>query len=173
VTKKNSPLGAVIRGMVAGAVGTVAMDLVHWLRARRGGNDQSFVEYDISTGSVDDFDDASAPGKLGKRVVEGVFHDDVPSEMAGPMSDLMHWSTGIGYGALHGLVAGSIDQPKVSHGIATGVGAFANSYTILPLTGLYQPLWEYDAQTVYKDLSAHVVYGIATAATFKLLTRSG
>lgn len=165
-----SPLGAVAAGAVAGAVGVLAMDLVWWTRARMDGSDQSFVDYEFSTGSTSDYDEAATPAEVGRRVAEGVFDGDVPPESAGPMNDIVHWATGLGYGAVHGLVFGSADQPKVTHGLATGLGAFANSYTMLPLMGLYQPLWEYDAKTIYKDLSAHLAYGLATGTTFRLLS---
>jgi hypothetical protein len=32
---------------------------------------------------------------------------------------------------------------------------------------LYKPIWEYDLPTLWKDLSAHLVYGLGTAATFR------
>jgi hypothetical protein len=32
----------------------------------------------------------------------------------------------------------------------------------LPLAGVYQPIWRYDAKTLAKDASAHVVYGTVT-----------
>jgi hypothetical protein len=40
---------------------------------------------------------------------------------------------------------------------------------VLPLVKLYKPIWEYDRTTLAKDLSAHLVYGIGTAAAFRLL----
>jgi hypothetical protein len=35
--------------------------------------------------------------------------------------------------------------------------------------GVYKPIWKYDLETLAKDLSAHLVFGTATA--FRLLTR--
>jgi hypothetical protein len=32
-----------------------------------------------------------------------------------------------------------------------------SGYVILPLAGLYKPIWEYDARTLADDLSAHLV----------------
>ena len=47
-------------------------------------------------------------------------------------------------------------------------------YAVLPAAGLYKPITEYDRVTLAKDLSAHLVYGLTTAATFKaLLPRAG
>ena len=47
---------------------------------------------------------------------------------------------------------------------------WTTSYIVLPPTGLYKPMWEYDAPTLYKDLSAHLVYGVTTATSFRLLS---
>jgi hypothetical protein len=38
-----------------------------------------------------------------------------------------------------------------------------------PLLGVYKPIWKYDLETLRKDLSAHLVFGTATAAAFCLL----
>ena len=43
-------------------------------------------------------------------------------------------------------------------------------YIVLPLLKLYEPIWEYDGKTLAKDLSAHLVYGLGTAATLQLLS---
>jgi len=43
-------------------------------------------------------------------------------------------------------------------------------YVVLPLLGVYKPIWEYDLETLGKDLSAHLVFGTATAAAFRLLS---
>jgi hypothetical protein len=42
---------------------------------------------------------------------------------------------------------------------------------ILPILKLYKPIWEYDRKTLANDLSAHLVYGIATAAALRGLSR--
>lgn len=44
----------------------------------------------------------------------------------------------------------------------------AASYAVLPSAGLYKPIWEYDGDTLFKDLTAHLVYGLGTAAAFFL-----
>jgi hypothetical protein len=41
--------------------------------------------------------------------------------------------------------------------VATGAGAFATSYAILPRLGIYKRLSEYDGETLWQDLSAHLV----------------
>ena len=50
-----------------------------------------------------------------------------------------------------------------------GAGVWVQSYAVLVPAKLYKPMWEYDAETLWKDLSAHLVYGLATVTTFRVL----
>jgi len=43
---------------------------------------------------------------------------------------------------------------------------------VLPLFGIYQPISKYDIKMLEKDLSAHLVFGTATAAAFARTARS-
>ena len=36
--------------------------------------------------------------------------------------------------------------------------------------GVYEPIWKYDVRTLGKDLGAHLIFGTATAAAFRLLS---
>lgn len=56
-------------------------------------------------------------------------------------------------------------------GLLFGPLVWLTSYVLMPLAKLYKPIWEYDARTLGKDLSADVVYGLATGAAFAALTR--
>ena len=42
---------------------------------------------------------------------------------------------------------------------------------MLPQAGLYKPIWKYDVETLAKDLSAHLAYGVTTATAFWLLAK--
>jgi hypothetical protein len=46
-----------------------------------------------------------------------------------------------------------------------------SGYVILPLAGVYKPIWEYDAKTLADDLGPHIVFGTTTSAVFAVLTR--
>ena len=56
------------------------------------------------------------------------------------------------------------------YGLPFGAAVWAGGYVVLPALGAYQPIWKYDLETLGKDLSAHLVFGTATAATFRLLS---
>ena len=56
------------------------------------------------------------------------------------------------------------------YGLPFGAAVWASGYVVLPLLGVYKPIWKYDLETLEKDLSAHLVFGTATAAAYSLLT---
>jgi hypothetical protein len=166
-----TPIGAIVRGVVAGAVGTAAMDALLFARYRRGGGDQSAAEWEFSEG-LSSWEDAPAPAKVGKRLVEGLFQIEIPASRVALVNNVTHWAFGMLSGAQYGIIAGSLRKQKVSYGVLFGASVWAGGYVVLPAAMLYKPIWEYDAKTLSQDLSAHLGYGLATAATFRLLTTS-
>ena len=166
---RRTPLVAGWRGVVAGTVGTVAMDLLWFYRYRRGGGDSGFLDWEFATG-VSSWEDAGAPAEMGRRLVEGVLHRRLPPERARVTNDVMHWAYGLFWGAQYGAaVASRRHPPTLRSGVIFGALVWASDYVVLPLAGVYKPIWAYDAKTLADDLSAHVVYGATTSATFQLL----
>lgn len=165
-----TPLGALTRGLIAGAAGTLAMDLVWYRRYQRGGGESRFPAWEFSSG-LDNWNDASAPAKVGKRLYEGFTQRELSADYAPLTSNLMHWGYGTFWGGLYGLLTGSLRSSSPIFGLPFGVAVWSSSYVSLPIAGLYKPIWEYDSATLLKDLSAHLVYGLTTAATFALLAR--
>jgi hypothetical protein len=163
-------LGAVARGLVAGAAGTVAMDTLLYTRYRRGGG-TSRVEQWESSADVTSWEQAPAPALMGKRLVEGLFGIELAPARARLVNNVMHWGYGMLNGAQYGVVAESLDHPRIRYGLAFGATVWAGDYVILPAAKLYQPIWKYDRRTLANDLSAHLVYGVGTATTLRLLSR--
>lgn len=168
MTHSLTPLGALGRGLLAGVAGTAAMDLMWFLRYKRSGGDDNLVDWELSAG-LKDWEAAPAPAQVGRRVLEGLFQRELPPETAALVSNVTHWGYGVAWGALFGLVAGSLRTPRLRHGLALGPIVWASGYVVLPLAELYKPMWEYDAKTLARDLAAHTVYGLATAGAFRAL----
>ena len=164
---RQSPLGALARGVLAATVGTVAMDLLWFSRYKREGGQSSLLEWEFSLG-LDDWSQSSTPSQIGKRLFEGFFQRELPARWAALTTGVVHWVYGLGWGALYGLVAGSARRPRIQSGLLFGPVVWTAGYLILPLAKLYKPMWEYDAPTLAKDLSAHLVYGLATAVAFRV-----
>ena len=167
-TGHRTPLGLIGRGVAAGALGTLAMDLVWFRRYRNGGGTDGFVDWEFSAGTKS-YEDAAAPAQVGKRAVEGVFAVELPPESAALVNNAVHWATGAGWGAAYAVVAGSSRSANPAFGAVLGPAAWATSYLVLGLAKLYKPLWDYDARTLGRDLSAHFVFGLTTATALRAL----
>jgi hypothetical protein len=168
-----TPVGALARGALAGTAGTLAMDLLLFARYKRAGGKDRFSAWEFSSGVVS-WDDAPAPAQVGRRVVESVFQRKLPDQRAALVNNIVHWSFGILSGAQYGLLGGSLRRPNTLYGAPFGAGVWATGFAVLPAAGLYEPIWKYDHKTLAKDLSAHLVYGLTTAAVFgRLPARRG
>jgi hypothetical protein len=147
-----------VRGAIAGAIATTAMDLVWFRRYRADGGTGTFRTWEFTT-TAQSFDDgAPAPAQVGKRIADtvGITLDDAAVT---PTNNVVHWMTGIGWGEFAGVTAAVLPVPALAVGIATGVTAWGASYALLGAAGIYKPITAYDAKTLWKDLSAHLVFG--------------
>jgi hypothetical protein len=165
-----STLGSAIRGVAASAPGTLAMDASLYRRYRYGGGDEAFPGWESSE-DLTSWDNAPAPALVSKKLLEGVLEHDVPPRYARFLNNATHWGFGLGAGAAYGLLLGSRRTPKVWYGLPFGAAVWAGGYVVLPLLGVYEPIWKYDLKTLGRDLSAHLVFGVATAASFSVLDR--
>ena len=166
-----TPLGAIARGLAAGAVGTLAMDLLWFARGRRRGSDSSFVAWELSA-DLDSWEQAPAPAQVGRRLVEGMLRVELPADRVALVNNVTHWLYGMLGGAEYGIVEGSLRRPRIRHGLPFGACVWLAGYAILPAAKLYKPIWQYDRKTLADDLSAHLVYGLGTAAALRLLPES-
>ena len=165
-----TPLAAVVAGLLAGAVGTVCLDVVHYLKYRRGGGPERPLAWEFAP--IDSWETAPAPGQVAKRVLEGFTQRKLPNRSAWITSTIAHWAYGSAAGAAYGILAGSLPAPRPRYGVPFGTAVFAGDYIVLPAAGLYKPIWEYDAKTLAWDLGAHLAYGAGTGTTFWLLART-
>ena len=157
-------------GALAGAVGTAAMDFVLWSRYRRGGGKESFGRWEFAA-DVMSWEQASAPGQLGRKAVRKVTGEEPRDEWARPMTNLVHWATGIGWGVQYGALASVTSRLPWLRALTFGPVAWLSGYVILPLAKVYQPIWEYDAKTLARDLGGHLAYGAGTGTAFWLFVK--
>ncbi len=163
-----TPLGAIVRGVAAGAVGTAALDLLGYARFRRGGGDQGFLDWESSAGLAD-WEAAPAPAQVGRRIIEGLFQIKLEPPWARATNNTMHWLYGTSWGATYGVVSTSVLRRRGLIAAVFGPAVWASGYVVLPLARLYKPIWRYDLKTLWTDLSGHLAYGLSTAAVFQAL----
>jgi hypothetical protein len=169
--KRRQPkaIDAVSNGVLAAIAGTVAMDTLWYRRYRHTGGTDNFLAWESSAGT-DSYEQAAAPAQVGKRVVEGLMQTELPPYTARAMNNLVHWATGLAWGTVHGVLAGSARRPRAAYGLATGALAWGTSYATLAPAKIYKPIWQYPAAVLWSDLSAHLVFGLGLGAAFRLLS---
>ncbi len=114
----------------------------------------------------DPWENASAPAKVAKRVIEGVFQKQVPPDKIGLLTNAMHWGYGTLWGAAYGLLQGTVHAKPLVMGPLFGSGVWASSYVELVPMGLYEPPWRYPAKTVANDVGYHLTYGVGVASAY-------
>jgi len=147
-----TPLGAVGRGLIAGAAGTAAMTVYQTAVAKLRGSEAS-----------------TTPAEVGKRVIRGVFHRRFDEDQTGALNNAMHWSYGTGWGTVYALTDGIVKPPLVLRGLAFGTLVWGASLLELPAMKLAPPVWEYPPLELALDVSYHLVYGVAVAAAYAAL----
>lgn len=157
----------ITRGLLAAAIGTLAMDLVWYARYKRGGGESGFLDWEFSVG-LNDWENASAPAKVGKLLFEFTFKRELPARYAMLTNNVMHWAYGVQWGGVLGAAIGSRCAARFRQGPLLGALVWLSSYVSLPIAGFYKPIWEYDLKTLWDDLSAHLVYGTTVGLVMRL-----
>jgi hypothetical protein len=165
-------LGSMVRGAVASGLGTFAMDAFLYRRYRHDGGDAPFPAWESSKG-LESWEDAPAPALVARQLIERVLGHEVSPRHARGLNNATHWGYGLAAGAGYGLLSDARGKSEVWLGPPFGATVWASGYVVLPRFGVYEEIWEYDVQTLWKDLSAHLVFGTVTAAVFAALARIG
>lgn len=169
-----TPLGAVARGVVAGMIGTAAMTAWQEISMKlqsSGVNASSAGEAEPPSPPRDPWEQASAPAKVARRFLEGVFDERVPPERIGLLTNAMHWGYGIGWGVAYGLIQGTSPGPALRRGVLFGTAVWAMSYVTLVPMGFYQPPWKYSPQELAMDISYHLAYGAGLGVGYAAVDR--
>jgi hypothetical protein len=147
------------------------MDALWFQRYRRDGGTDGVWRWETA-GAVTNWEQAPAPGQLGRKVLQVVTRRPPPDAWARPVTNLLHWATGVGWGVQYAALAGRTTVPSWLPALALGPVAWLSSYVVLPAAKVYRPIWEYDTATLARDLSAHLVYGLAASGAHAVLDRT-
>ncbi len=149
-----SPLAAVGKGLAAGAFGTAAM-----------------TGYQLALAKVRDSGSSSAPAEVGRRIIEGVFQREVPEGRMDALNNAMHIAYGTSWGPVYGVAQSSLGLPPAHHGALFGTLVWGASLVQLPAMKIAPPVWKTPPLEIARDLSYHLVYGLAVAGAYALLER--
>lgn len=163
-----TPLGAALRGFVAGLAGSAAQDVFFALTRRatprqpRGAFDPPEVQQ-LSE---------QATETVARRVVEGLAaRGNLPPDAKRLAGRAVHYGFGGGWGAVYGLARESIPALRGPAG-GVGFGAavwMASDNVILPAFNLAGGPRRYSARNHAYALAAHAVYGLALQRAYAAL----
>jgi hypothetical protein len=122
-TRTPTPLGALLRGVLAGGAGTSLMTAHQELaqRGEGGGSDEEASESERRQ-------QAPAPAQVGQRTLEGVFRTQGGADQIPALTNAMHWLYGSAQGGLYGLVQATIRANPLAGGLAFGAGVWTLSH---------------------------------------------
>lgn len=170
MTTHITPLGALVRGLVAGALGSAAQNV--FFRATKGLAPSS--EAASFEPPEPEQRDEQPTQTVARRFAEGLMQRELPisKERAG---QLVHYAFGAGWGALYGLAASSAPALATPAG-AAGYGVFvwaASDDLILPAFRLSAGPRAYPLANHAYAIAAHLVYGGAVLLAFEAMRPRG
>ena len=147
----------VVAGAIAGAVGTLALDIVSYVDMYAQGRSAS-----------------SAPGDAAAALAKSVGvdlsgDDDASANRRSAVGALLGYSTGIFVGAAYGALRSKPGKRRA--GVRLGAAAMACADVPLVAMGLTDPRTWGTAGWV-SDIVPHLAYGIVAARTYDGITRS-
>lgn len=153
-------MNRVLRGAIAGAAGTIALDLTTYGDMLIRGRGASGVPARMSGVLAD---------HLGLALLETRNEGDVADNRREAAGALLGYTTGVGIGLVYGLLRAQSDRRTSSlAGAAVGLSAMAASDVPIALTGVSDPA-TWSTTDWLSDLIPHLVYGLVTVAVYDAL----
>jgi hypothetical protein len=146
--------GRVVRGAVAGAVGTLALDAISYLDMLVRGRPPSDLP-------------GQAAGQLARQAGLDLGADDRARHRRSALGALLGYATGLAVGAVYGLVLGRArGGPLPARAAVVGTVMMAAGAAPLTSMGLTDPR-EWGTAGWVADIVPHAAYGLATALTYE------
>jgi hypothetical protein len=153
-------------GLAAGLAGTAAMTGLQ-LAVRKARGER------LDTPVPEKWADAPAPARVIKQAAKAVgLGRRVKKSQVPLITNLMHWSYGLWWGAMYGVAAHDLGPKPLKGGPLLAASVWATSYGELVPLGIYKPPWKYPPKVLALDLSYHLAYGVAVAEAYDVLERS-
>lgn len=148
------------RGMLAGAAGTVVLNVATYLDVTVRGRPTSEVP-------------AKTAGRLAEEAGVELGEGEQAQQRRSGLGALFGYATGLGVGGVYGIVQPRLaGMPLPLAAVAVGAAAMAASDLTATATGASDPR-QWGPKGWLADILPHLAYGLATAGTFEWLQRSG
>jgi hypothetical protein len=146
----------VVVGLIAGAAGTTALNLVSYFDMTMRGRAASSLPAQAA---------ADLSGDLGLPLGTG----ESKSHREEGLGALLGYATGLGVGAGYGLVRTQVRVPAVVGAVGLALAAMAASDAPMTALGLTDPR-SWAASSWVADALPHLAFGLTAAATFRFIS---
>ncbi len=165
--KAPSPLGAVMRGILAGAIGAGVQSLF-FKATQRWSPTPTKLPPELQEPEAKD---ESSLQTVARRTIDGLMQrGPITKETKSAAGSALHYLAGAGWGGLYALCRESFRTSPVLFGIGVWL---ANDNLILPALRVTAWPQHYTLKEHHYALHAHVVYGLSTSAGYALLRDLG
>lgn len=163
LSQSTNVLTDALQGAVAGTVGVWVMDQVDWYMYNHEDPQARQRTQEVRPGGLD-------PAHVLANKVAGAFGTELSPPQPHPAGIAIHYSLGIGPGALYGALQDRAPVLGVGRGALYGLGLFLLQDELAnAATGLSARPGQYPWQTHARGLVAHIVYGVVTDSVLRLL----
>ncbi len=171
---KDSPLETIIKGAMAGLVGTLAITVAM--------NHRSELMQLLGLSSSQPAQKPQPPGgepqvgqspteKLADKISAGILEQPLEPGTLRVAGQAIHWGYGAMWGVLYGILESSFHLPTIVHGAIFGSAVGLVSATALPAMGLSGSAKEKPITLNTTQMVNHLIFGWFTALAFRLLSR--
>lgn len=162
-----SVLADVVKGAIAGAVGTWAMDKITWIMWDR--QDPATLRQEEQHARTEGLDPAHATANRVARA----FGTQLQPRQPHPAGVAVHYGIGTGPAMVYAPLRRRLPALGAAGGLLYGLGLFlAVDEGVVPALGLAGAPTEYPWQTHVRGLVGHLVLGAVTHATLELLDQA-
>jgi hypothetical protein len=162
-----SPIGALARGLVAGALGSAAQDLFFRLTRKI---EPARLEGAFAPPERDQIEE-NATETVARRVMEGLLQRPLSPAGKARGAIVVHYAFGAALGGMYGLLRETTPALRTPLGtLAYGFGAWmVGDNLVIPTFRLGGWPQAYPLKTHAYALGAHLVYSVAVAASYEAL----
>jgi hypothetical protein len=150
-------LNTLLRGAIAGAAGTIALDLTTYGDMLVRGRGASSVPAQMA---------GVLAGKFGISPLAMSAEGDLANNRREAAGAMLGYTTGVGIGVLYGALRGAKKRgASPLAGVAVGLSAMAASDVPIAVTGVSDPA-TWSPTDWLSDIIPHLVYGLVTVAVY-------
>ncbi len=163
---KESPLSAIIKGALSGAVGTVVLSTAVKV------GPTLLRQIGINAPEPPAGAKQNEPTeKLAQKSAQGLFDTHLDRQEKKVAGQALHWGYGLGWGALYGIVQSALQWPFMVNGTLLGGAMTLTATTLVPAMGITPPADKIPTNQKAMQTSFIMLFGWTTTLVYHFLSR--